>query len=155
MLKWAAMARTSAPEMWFSLADAAEMTGTKPAVLLGWVRAGKFVPSMEVVGGIVPNALKYQFSESDVARLEKFVKRTTRTEPTQQAAPGAGVAPAFYTPAELAKVWGLSVDSIRKMFDAEPGVLKLGEQSKKRRRRYVTLRIPVEVAARVHKRLGS
>jgi hypothetical protein len=140
-------------EMWFPLNDAALMVGIQPAVLLGWVRAGTFRPSIEV-GGFIPNSMKYQFTESDVKRLGALVKARAKRESSRESSQPAAKA-AFYSPAELAKVWGLSVDSIRKMFEQEPGVLKLGDESKKRRRKYVTLRIPADVAARVQKRLGS
>jgi hypothetical protein len=57
-----------------------------------------------------------------------------------------------YSIAELAERWNLSPDTIRKLFENEPGVLVLGENSKRRRkRRYTTLRIPESVAARVYR----
>jgi hypothetical protein len=61
-----------------------------------------------------------------------------------------------YTVSELAHEWGLSTDKIRELFRNEPGVTKLkGENAgKKRKRRYVTLRIPEDVAERVKRRLS-
>jgi hypothetical protein len=51
-----------------------------------------------------------------------------------------------YSPQEVAKFWGLSPDTIRKLFQDEPGVLKVGEPSRrleqKLKRSYITLRIP-------------
>jgi hypothetical protein len=58
-----------------------------------------------------------------------------------------------YTNAELAEIWKLSDDTIRKLFEDEPGVLIIGEKRSGRKRRYVTLRIPEDVAERVHRRL--
>jgi hypothetical protein len=59
-----------------------------------------------------------------------------------------------YTVAEVAERWQLSDDSVRKLFEREPGVLAIGEaRSTGRKRRYLTLRIPVEVLERVHRRL--
>jgi hypothetical protein len=61
-----------------------------------------------------------------------------------------------YTVAELAKEWHLSPDKIRQLFRNEPGVVKLQDKNayKKRKRPYVTLRIPPNVAERVKNRLS-
>jgi len=60
-----------------------------------------------------------------------------------------------YTVVELADRWNLSPDTIRKLFENEPGVLALEERGRKRgKRRYTTLRIPESVALRVHRRLS-
>ena len=61
---------------------------------------------------------------------------------------------AHYTPAEVAQAWGVSADTIRRMFQDEPGVLVI-EPAPARfsRRRYRTLRIPASVAERVHRRM--
>ena len=50
-----------------------------------------------------------------------------------------------YTPQELADIWRVSVDSIRRIFRDEPGVLKMGEKNPKHKRQYLTLRIPESV----------
>ncbi len=55
----------------------------------------------------------------------------------------------------LAELWGLSTDAIRDLFENEPGVLTLGARTSGRKRKYVTLRIPESVAARVYKRMTS
>jgi hypothetical protein len=55
-----------------------------------------------------------------------------------------------YTPAELAELWGVSVQTIREVFKDEEGVLKLGSNGTRTRRAYKTLRIPESVAERVH-----
>jgi len=60
-----------------------------------------------------------------------------------------------FAPDELAELWGVSVDSIRRIFRDEPGVLKIGEKSPKHKRQYLTLRIPESVAERVHQRLSE
>jgi hypothetical protein len=44
-----------------------------------------------------------------------------------------------YSASELAALWNLSLDTIRRIFENEPGVLVLGEDKPKRnRRRYTT-----------------
>lgn len=61
-----------------------------------------------------------------------------------------------YSASELAALWNLSLDTIRRIFENEPGVLVLGDdRGKRNRRRYTTLRIPESVAARVHRRLSK
>jgi hypothetical protein len=59
-----------------------------------------------------------------------------------------------YTPAELADLWGVSVQTIRDLFKSEDGVLKIGSDGTRNRRAYKTLRIPHSVAERVHTRLS-
>ena len=55
--------------------------------------------------------------------------------------------------AQVAERWGLSADTVRRLFEHEPGVLVIepacGRMS--RRRRYRTLRIPAAVVERVHR----
>ncbi len=57
-----------------------------------------------------------------------------------------------YTVLELAKLWNVSTDLVRKIFLTEPGVIII---SRRRRgpRIYRTLRIPHSVAMRVYHRL--
>lgn len=51
-----------------------------------------------------------------------------------------------YTAKELAVAWKLDESTIRKMFMDVPGVLKVGhDKIRKKRRQYVTLRIPQSV----------
>ena len=57
-----------------------------------------------------------------------------------------------YTVAEVAAIWNLSKDAVRKIFQNEPGVLVLGGHSSSRKRRYTTLRIPQTVIERVHRK---
>jgi hypothetical protein len=63
-----------------------------------------------------------------------------------------------YTPAGLGKDWHVSPNTIRRIFQDEPGVLKItagllpGRNTRKRR--MVQLRIPERVAIRVHARLS-
>jgi AraC-like DNA-binding protein len=53
-----------------------------------------------------------------------------------------------YSVNDVAKLWGLSRDSVRRIFRREPGVLVIGDK-------YVTLRIPDSVLERVHRRLSN
>jgi hypothetical protein len=67
-----------------------------------------------------------------------------------------GYAVRHYSPGEIAELWSLSVDSVRKIFENEPGVLVLGNtQPRRGKRSYTTLRIPANVMERVHRRLSK
>jgi hypothetical protein len=56
---------------------------------------------------------------------------------------------------ELARLLGFSDRTCIKLFEYEPGVIHLGaDEDRKRRRRYVTLSVPESVVLRVHERLA-
>jgi hypothetical protein len=56
-----------------------------------------------------------------------------------------------FTPAELAELWKFDQTTIRRMFQDEPGVMKVGKSNRRDGKRdYVTLRIPEAVALRVY-----
>jgi transcriptional regulator GlxA family with amidase domain len=75
----------------------------------------------------------------------------THVEDKLQSSQAMGVfAERHYTVAEIAALWNLSKDTVRRMFQNEPGVLVLGGHSSGRKRRYATLRIPHFVLERVH-----
>ena len=69
--------------------------------------------------------------------------------------PAFGVADPHFTPQQLADAWGVDVETIRNIFRDEPGVLKIGEKNPRHKRQYLTLRIPKDVAERVHARLSE
>lgn len=58
-----------------------------------------------------------------------------------------------YSILEIALTWGLSKQTITKYFADEPGVVKHGNPSTRKRRTYMTLRVPESVMIRVHTRL--
>ena len=61
-----------------------------------------------------------------------------------------------YSPAEIAELWNLSADCVRKIFEREPGVFVIGNPFARRTKRsYTTLRIPQSVLERVHKRMSK
>jgi hypothetical protein len=60
-----------------------------------------------------------------------------------------------YTIAEIAVMWCLSPNAVRKIFEKEPGILILGDtQPRRGKRRYTTLRVPEFVLERVHRRMS-
>jgi hypothetical protein len=70
------------------------------------------------------------------------------------ASPAPGFLRRHYSVVEVAKLWSLSADFVRRVFEQEPGVVLFGDSKPKRgKRRYRTLRIPEDVLERVHKRL--
>jgi hypothetical protein len=61
-----------------------------------------------------------------------------------------------YSPSEIAELWNLSVDTVRKLFEKEVGVLVLkNTRHRHGKRTYTTLRIPESVVERVHRRLSK
>jgi hypothetical protein len=64
------------------------------------------------------------------------------------------VADYSYSVKELAGLWNLSEETIRRIFEEEPGVLAFAnvQRPRSKKRPYVTLRIPGAVAFRVRNR---
>jgi hypothetical protein len=60
-----------------------------------------------------------------------------------------------FTPGEVGKIWHLSSNMIRRLFEDEEGVLKIGKPSKTRKRKLVQMRIPERVLLRVHAKLSA
>ena len=58
-----------------------------------------------------------------------------------------------YSIGELAKLWELSENTVRRIFNKEPGVLQLFHGESRFKRGYTTLRVPESVVQRVHRRL--
>lgn len=57
-----------------------------------------------------------------------------------------------YTVKEIAEAWSVCEDTVTAIFRDQPGVLKLSRRplTSRRKRQYVTLRIPASVLDRVH-----
>jgi hypothetical protein len=58
-----------------------------------------------------------------------------------------------YKASEVAALWVLNVETIRRLFQDEPGVVVLQGPIKKGKRPYKTIRIPQSVLARVYRGL--
>ncbi len=56
-----------------------------------------------------------------------------------------------YTVLEIAEMWSLSEKTVRRMFEQEEGVLQCRSPETRRKRGYITLRIPESVMLRVHR----
>jgi hypothetical protein len=67
------------------------------------------------------------------------------------------MSPAFerhFTVADVAALWNLSPDAVRDVFRHEEGVLAIGTDSSRGKRRYQTLRIPQSILERVHRQMS-
>ncbi len=65
-----------------------------------------------------------------------------------------GFAERHFAVEDVANLWSVSSDTVRRLFEGEPGVLVLeSTRGLGRKRRYRTLRIPESVAARVYRRM--
>lgn len=64
--------------------------------------------------------------------------------------PTPSVTERHYTVAEIAKLWRLSKTVVYTLFADVAGVIRYNGQRDSRKRKYVTMRIPESVAARVH-----
>jgi MarR-like DNA-binding transcriptional regulator SgrR of sgrS sRNA len=78
---------------------------------------------------------------------ELFVKK-----PVQSAQYAALGLERHYSVSEIAKMWALSEKTVRRMFEDEEGVLQWGSPETRRKRGYITLRIPESVLHRVHQK---
>src|ERR1017187_3126593 len=58
-----------------------------------------------------------------------------------------------YRARELAKLWGVSANTVIRIFTAEPGVLNLSNFNTPGKRKYTLLSIPESIALAVHSRL--
>lgn len=58
-----------------------------------------------------------------------------------------------FTAGEVAELWHLNVETVRRLFEHEPSVIVLQAPIGNGKRTYRTLRIPQSVLDRVHKRL--
>jgi len=93
---------------------------------------------------------RFAFSDEDLAKLRTAVEitATQKDHVNKSHVPGQ-----YYTVQEVAKLWGLGVDKTRELVENEPDVIKL-KSDKKRKRKYVTLRIPEKVVDRLQRRLS-
>jgi hypothetical protein len=80
---------------------------------------------------------------------------TSAVSPPPFSLAAASYAERHFSVAEVALMWNLSQDAIRKLLQDEPGVLVFGDLGSRHKRKYTTLRIPESVLERVHRRLAN
>ena len=101
------------------------------------------------------NEIDYFFSENDIEPIKSFAKKFA---PKKQEAKEQFVddgEQAFFTVAQIDSMWQLSRDTIQRLFENEPGVLPLGKNNPRGKRKRITLRIPRAVMERVKKRRSN
>jgi len=81
---------------------------------------------------------------SGVDRISEHAVASTNTNPPFER---------HFSIEELAVMWGLSVHTVRRLFEREPDVVVFFRQ-RPGRRTYRTLRIPASVATRVYARMA-
>jgi hypothetical protein len=60
-----------------------------------------------------------------------------------------------YSIRELSRLWHLSYEATRRLFQDEVGVLRIGHGLRRNKRNYVSLRIPASIARKVYQRVTS
>jgi hypothetical protein len=87
--------------------------------------------------------------EKEIETLDSLSRRSDL--PEKQNAQGNHLAERHFSVGELSERWNLSTDSIRRLFENEPGVIVF-KNNQPYKREYKTLRIPETVAMRVYRR---
>lgn len=73
--------------------------------------------------------------------------------PFSRQEPDPSFAEKHYLVEELTSLWGISAKVLRPIFENEQGVIRFGSRVSGKRRRYLSLRVPLSVAERIHARL--
>jgi len=60
-----------------------------------------------------------------------------------------------FTAREIAKLWAISPDEVRKLFRDYPGVLKIEKPARRGRRGYRSIRVPESVVLKRHAELNK
>jgi hypothetical protein len=78
------------------------------------------------------------------------IKETALTSGRHYAAPDSSFAEKHYRVADLAELWGLGRETVRKLVKDDPGVVKIRQGRKKA---HTTYSVPESAARRIHTRL--
>ena len=143
-----------------SLKQAAKLAGITEALLALWVEQGRVKPAVNTPATSLPipgrpgvvreDFVAPAFCAFDDRNIEQIRALAEKPEPKvrRKATSDAD----FLTVAQVAERWGLSSDTITRIFADEPGIIALGQEHPRGKRRRVTLRIPVEVVERVKRK---
>jgi AraC-like DNA-binding protein len=139
---------------------AAKSAGITEELLALWVETGRVTPTESTPKTYLPVPNRpgeeredfsvpacHMFDDAAIKRIRALAEKP---QPKKDATP-PGVRD-FYTVAEVAGLLNLSSDTIRRLFTDEPGVIALGEEHPRGKRKRVTLRIPREVVERVKRK---
>jgi hypothetical protein len=99
---------------------------------------------LRAVGSVI--ALKWRSAVWNQRPSIFFLEQTTMEH-------SAAFSERHYTVDEVAEMWSLSRESVRKMFLSEPDVLKIARPGSRYKRSYVTMRIPESVLNRGYRRM--
>ena len=144
----------------YSVKQAARLTGISEELLSLWVATKRIKPAVSQPATALPvpgrpgvvreDFIAPAFCAFDDRNIEQIraLAEKPETKPRRKATPDAE----FLTVAQVAERWGLSSDTITRLFQDEPGVIPLGKEHPRGKRRRVTLRIPVEVVERVKRK---
>jgi hypothetical protein len=143
-----------------SLKQAAKLAGITEALLALWVEQGRVKPAVSTPAAALPvpgrpgvvreDFITPAFCAFDDRNIEQI--RALAESPEPKVRRKAQTDSEFLTVAQIAERWGLSPDTITRLFADEPGVIALGKEHPRGKRRRVTLRIPVEVVERVKRK---
>jgi hypothetical protein len=142
----------------FTVDEAADLADVKPSQLKLWLSAGQFTTSTWLRSETLPGSpTTYFFSEADTERLIRFAKTQGKRKmpPTKDDPFVDDGKQEFFTVLQIASMWQLSRDTIQRLFQDEAGVIPLGNQNPRGKRKRVTLRIPRAVMERVKKRRSN
>jgi hypothetical protein len=150
----------------FTLAQAAKMAGISEGRLVLLIDTEQFTPCVELqaahplTGEDMLGYHRFIMTDDDVKRLRKLIEhevtassaKTTKKLEREWVDDGKQQ---IFTVAQVASILHYSEDTIRRLFESEPGVLVKGERNPRGKRRRVTLRIPRAVMERVKRRLAN
>jgi hypothetical protein len=136
----------------FSQDQVAEIVGIRPGLLLFWLQTKQFHTDRWSFNKAT-EIKSFYFGEDDIAKLAEFVskqKQPVAPDPTARFIDDGNQE--TFTVAEVASMWNLSDDTIRRLVTDEPGVVALGNDHPRGKRPRVTLRIPRQVMERVKRK---
>jgi hypothetical protein len=144
----------------YSVKQAAKLAGITEALLVLWVEQGRVKPAVNTPATALPvpgrpgvvreDFVAPGFCAFDDRNIEQI--RALAEKPETKRRSKVQTDSEFLTVAQVAERWGLSSDTITRIFADEPGVIALGKEHPRGKRRRVTLRIPVEVVERVKRK---
>lgn len=140
---------------------AAKSAGISEELLALWVETGRITPTESAPKTYLPVPGRpgeeredfslpacHMFDDAAIAKIRALAEKP-QSKKTFPEPPGVKD---FYSVAEVAALLNLSSDTIRRLFTDEPGVIALGEEHPRGKRKRVTLRIPREVVERVKRK---
>lgn len=134
----------------------AEIVGIPAAQLRLWLKAGKIKATTTTENMLMMGSeTVYFFTEKDIEPVKAFANRFAPKKPEATERFIDDGEQEFFTARQIASMWQLSTDTIQRIFQDEPGVIPLGKNNPRGKRKRITLRIPRQVMERVKKRRSN